>query len=98
MVKIKHLSDRNLDRTSQTAIPLYGLDNLNFIYEDYTYDNKVISFKLLTALEVMYTNKFKVSNLQNFLKNVYSLGVYKYTDSAKQKMVERFKAKSNYTF
>jgi group I intron endonuclease len=46
----------------------------------------------------MYINKFKFSNLYNFLKNASSSEGYKHTETAKQKMVERFKDKTNHPF
>lgn len=95
----EHLSNKKSNRALQTAISKYGLDNFNFcIYEYFTYENKTTSFKLLTDLETMYINKFKFSNLYNFLKNASSSEGYKHTDAAKQKMVERFEDKSNHPF
>ena len=95
----EHLSNRKSNRALQTAISKYGLEKFNFcIYEYFTYENKTTSFKLLTDLETMYINKFKFSNLYNFLKNASSSEGYKHTDAAKQKMVERFKDKSNHPF
>jgi len=46
----------------------------------------------------MYINKFKFSNLYNFLKNASSSEGYKHTEAAKQKMVERFIDKTNHPF
>lgn len=46
----------------------------------------------------MYRNKFNISYLYIFLKNASSLQGYKHTDIAKQKIVERFKEKSNHLF
>ena len=46
----------------------------------------------------MYINKFKFSNLYNFLKNASSSEGYKYTEAAKEKMVERFKDATNHAF
>jgi group I intron endonuclease len=95
----EHLSNRKSNRALQIAISKYGLENFNFcIYEYFTYENKTTSFKLLTELETMYINKFKFSNLYNFLKNASSSEGYKHTESAKQKMVERFKDKTNHPF
>jgi group I intron endonuclease len=93
----EHLSNRKSTRALQTSISKYGLENFNTcIYEYFTYENKTNSFKLLTYLETMYINKFKLSNLYNFFKNASSSEGYKHTDAAKQKMVERFEDITNH--
>lgn len=59
----EHLSNRKYNRALQAAISKYGLDNFNiFIYEYFTYENKVTSSKFLTDLETMYIRKFKFKN------------------------------------
>ena len=93
------MSNRKYNMALHTATSKYGLENFNFcIYEYFTYESKTTSFKLLTYLETMYINKFKFSNLYNFLKNASSSEGYKHTYAAKPKRVERFKDKTNHPF
>ena len=88
----EHLSNRKSNRALQIAISKYGLENFNFcIFEYFTYENKTTSFKLLTELETMYINKFKFSNLYNFLKNASSSEGYKHTEAAKEKWLKDLK-------
>lgn len=47
----EHLSNRKSNSALQAAISKYGLNNFNFcVYEYFTYENKLISNKLLTDL------------------------------------------------
>lgn len=54
----------------------YGLDKFNFgVFEDFTYDNKLVSQKALTDLETSYIEKYSFDNLYNFKRTATSLAV-----------------------
>ena len=81
----------------QAAFNKYGLEKFNWmVYEYFTYDSKIISNKALTDLETSYIRSFDFSILYNFKAESTSMLGYKYTDEAKQKMIERFKDITNH--
>ena len=70
----EHLSKRKSNRALQAAILKYGLKNFSFcIYEYFTYENKIISSKLLTDIETFYIKMFDFTNLYNFMTSATSL-------------------------
>ena len=70
----EHLSKRKSNSALQAAILKHGIENFDYyIYEYFTYENKSVSFKLLTDLETMYIQKFEFNSLYNFMKSATSL-------------------------
>lgn len=95
----EHLSKRKSNRSLQSAILKYGIENFSFcVYEYFTYENKVTSSKLLTDLETLYIKKFNFTTLYNFMQTATSLEGYKHTDEAILKMIKRLENKENHPF
>lgn len=95
----EHLSNRKSNTALQAAIIKYGLNNFNFyVYEYFSYENKLTSKKLLTDLETSYIKKFNFNRLYNFMYSATSLTGYKHTELAKKKMSDRFIDKENHPF
>lgn len=93
-----HLNRKSHFNSSlQQAWSKYGLDNFNFIiYEYFSYQSKLVSAKTLTNLESKYITYFNHSTLYNFKKDATSMLGYKHTTDTIEKMVNRFKDKSNH--
>jgi hypothetical protein len=95
----EHISNRKSNSALQLAFSKYGLENFSFcVYEYFTYENKVVSSKLLTDLETSYISKFEFNSLYNYMKTATSLEGYKHTEQAKLKMAKRFINKSDHPF
>lgn len=94
---IEHLSNKKSNIALQNYIKKYGLDKFNFyVYEYFTYHNKMISHKGLTDLETSYMKKYLIDDLYNFTTTATSIAGYKHTDEAKLKMLKRYEDKSNH--
>jgi len=95
----EHLSNKKSNSALQASILKYGLNNFNFcVYEYFTYENKLISNKLLTDLETTYIKKFSLNQLYNFMHSATSLAGYKHTELARKKMSDRYLNKENHPF
>lgn len=95
----EHLVKKKSNRALQSAILKHGLENFSFcILEFFTYENKLVSSKLLTDLETLYIKRFNFNTLYNFMKSATSLQGYKHTEKAKLKMIKRLENKSNHPF
>lgn len=81
----------------QKAFNKYGLDKFNWvIYEYFSYETKILSNEGLTKLETSYIKAFDFSTLYNMKREASSMLGYKHTDEAIQKMIERYKDKTNH--
>nr|UPX01258.1 GIY-YIG endonuclease [Fusarium aethiopicum] len=87
-------------RTIQKAFDKYGLDKFNWIiYEYFSYETKILSNESLTELGASPTSYIKAldfSTLYNMKREASSMLGYKHTDEAIQKMIERYKDKTNH--
>ena len=84
----EHLLGKKSNIALQRAIAKYGLDKFNFyIYEYFSYESKVKSYKALTDLETSYIKKFNFETLYNFKMTATSLEGYQHTEEAKLKMI-----------
>lgn len=93
----EHLINRKSNSRLQAAFSEYGLKNfIFFVYEYFTYENKVVSNKALTDLETSYLKKFELDNLYNFKLEAANMIGYKHTKEALLKMTNRFKDKNNH--
>jgi group I intron endonuclease len=89
---IEHLENKKSNVALQKAFEKHGLDKFNFcIYEYFTFESKVISYKALTDLKTSYIKKFNFDTLYNFKSTATSSLGYKHTEEAKLKMVEFIK-------
>ena len=66
------------------------------MYKFFSYVNKKISHKLLTELETLYIKAFDFSILYNMKAYATSMLGSKHSDKTLQKMIERFKDKTNH--
>ena len=95
---VEYLAAKQSNIALQRAIAKHGLDKFHFyIYEYFSYSNKLISNKALTDLETSYIEKFDFKTLYNFKKTATSLQGYKHTEEAMLKMLNRFIFKHNHT-
>nr|ABU24261.1 GIY-YIG endonuclease [Akanthomyces lecanii] len=93
----EHLKNHKSNAHLQKAFKKYGFENLNWvIYESFTYESKIFDHDALTELETNYIQAFDFSTLYNMKRIATSLFGYKHTDEAIQKMIERFKDKTNH--
>jgi group I intron endonuclease len=93
----EHLNNRKSNANLQKAFNKHGLDKFRWIvYEYFTYESKILSNDSLLKLETSYIKAFDFSTLYNMKKEASSLLGYKHTDSAIQKMIDRFKDKTNH--
>jgi group I intron endonuclease len=103
----EHLSNKKSNINLQRAFDIFffkknqhGLDKFvagaRIVYEYFSYETKIISNNNLTKLETNYIKAFDFSTLYNMKKEASSLLGYKHTDQAIQKMIERFKDKTNH--
>ena len=94
---VEHLTAKKSNIALQRAIAKHGLDKFHFyIYEYFSYSNKLISNKPLADLETSYIKKFDFKTLYNFNKTARSLQGYKHTEEAMLKMLNRFIFKHNH--
>lgn len=94
----EHLENKKSNVVLQKAFTKYGLDQFKFcIYEYFTYESKIISYKALTDLETSYIKRFNFDNLYNFKAIVRSSLGYKHTEEARLKMVDFYKDKNNHS-
>lgn len=93
---IEYLKNKKSNVALQKAFKKHGLDKFNFcIYEYFTFESKVMSYKTLTDLETSYIKKFNFDTLYNFKATVTSSLGYKHIEEARLKIVE-FKIKENH--
>lgn len=94
---LEHLAGKKSNIALQRAIAKHGLDKFHFyIYEYFSYSNKLISNKALTDLETSYIEKIYFKTLYNFNKTATSVQSYKHTEQAMLKMLNRFIFKHNH--
>lgn len=65
------------------------------VYEYFTYKSKILSNENLVKLETSYIKAFDFSTVYNMKQTASSMLGYKHTYIAIQKMIERFKDKTN---
>ena len=93
----EHLNNKKSNPNLQKAFEKYGLDKFNWIvYEYFSYETKILSNDGLTRLETSYIKALDFSTLYNMKQEATGLLGYRHTDEAIQKMIERFKDKSNH--
>lgn len=93
----EHLNNKKSNVSLQKAFNKYGLDKFNWvIYEYFSYETKILSNESLTKLETSYIKAFDFSTLYNMKREASSMLGYKHTDEAIQKMIERYKDKTNH--
>jgi len=93
----EHLNNKKSNVSLQKAFNKYGLDKFNWvIYEYFSYETKILSNESLTKLETSYIKAFDFSTLYNMKREASSVLGYKHTDEAIQKMIERYKDKTNH--
>lgn len=93
----EHLNNKKSNVSLQKAFNKYGLDKFNWvIYEYFSYETKILSNEGLTKLETSYIKAFDFSTLYNMKREASSMLGYKHTDEAIQKMIERYKDKTNH--
>ena len=83
-----HLKYKRLTNIAlQNAIAKYGYDNFKVcIYEYFTYESKIVSYKSLTELETSYLSKFPKETLYNFSLVAHNNLGYKHTEESKLKI------------
>ena len=72
----KKKSNKKSNIALQNAILKYGLDKFNLgVFEDLTYDNKLVSHNALIDLETSYIEKYSFDSLYYFKGTATSLAV-----------------------
>ena len=86
----EHLKYKNnLNAALQKAFVKYGFAKFKFcIYEYFSQDSRIISYKYLTELETSYLSKFKLETLYNFSLIAHNNLGYKQTNESKLKISE----------
>lgn len=93
----EHLNNKKSNANLQKAFDKHGLDKFNWvIYEYFSYETKILSNEGLTKLETSYIKAFYFSTLYNIKREASNMLGYKHTDEAIQKMIERYKDKTNH--
>jgi group I intron endonuclease len=93
----EHLNNKKSNANLQKAFNKHGKEKFQWIvYEYFSYETKMLSSEYLTKLETSYIKAFDFSTLYNMKQEASSSLGYKHTEAAIQKMIDRFKDKTNH--